>query len=102
VPTRSANTRDASVLGHPVTGVSSLMAVGTPPNGSETSASAARWRAASSSTNGTALRVLAAMAPSTASSSSSGERSPARNASTNEQASPSQGESGMGERLGSG
>src|SRR4051794_16159441 len=36
--TRSANTRHASVSGHPRTAVSSFTPIGTPPNGSDTSA----------------------------------------------------------------
>jgi acyl-CoA thioesterase len=90
------NTNDASVAGHPATLSSSFTPVGTPPNGSETSAAAAAARARSGSTNDTALISLASMAASTASSSSAGERSPDRKASTSEQASPNHGVSVMG------
>jgi hypothetical protein len=71
------------------------MPVGTPPKGSDTSAAAAAARARSGSTWEKALRSLASMAASVASSSSFGDRSPARKASTSEQASPVQGVSVM-------
>ncbi len=91
VAMRSWKTSDASVWGQPSTGSSSLMPVGTPPNGFETSADAAAARARSASTNEKQLRSDASIAASVASSSSTGERSPARNASTSEHASPFQG-----------
>src|SRR5581483_10222090 len=94
VALRPLNTSDASVNGHPSTGSSSLIAVGTPPNGMETSALAAAARAASVSTYVKAFRSDRSMAASVASSSSTGDRSPFRNASTSEQASPCQGVSG--------
>jgi hypothetical protein len=49
VALRSLNTSEASVWGQPSTTSSSLMPTGTPPNGSEVSADAARSRAASAS-----------------------------------------------------
>src|SRR5215213_2360281 len=70
------------------------MPIGTPPNGSDTSADAARSPARSGSREEKALRSLPSTAARTASSSSVGERSPARKASTSEQASPCQGGSG--------
>jgi hypothetical protein len=90
VATRSLWTRDASVQGHPATGSSSLIAVGTPPKGSDTSACSTAACARSGSRWAKALRSDASMAASVASSSSRGERSPARKASTSEQASPCQ------------
>ena len=93
--TRSANTSDSSVYGHPSTESSDLMPSGTPPKGSDGSAVAATARARSSSTWTKAFSSLALMAARVASSSSSGERSLARKASTSEQASPSQGASVM-------
>ena len=95
VATRSRWTSEASVHGQPATGSSSLIPVGTPPKGRVTSASAAALRARSGSRWAKALRSEASMAASVASSSSTGERSPARNASTREQASPCQGASGV-------
>src|SRR5947208_13075573 len=89
--TRSLNTRDASVQGHPATGSSSLIPVGTPPNGFETSAVVAAALARSGSTWEKAFKPDVSIAASVASSSSRGDRSPARKASTSEQASPSQG-----------
>src|SRR6478735_2130545 len=68
---------------------------GTPPNGLDVSADEAAARARSSSTWTKALSSLASMAARVASSSSSGDRSLARKASTSEQASPSQGASVM-------
>ena len=69
------------------------MPIGTPPNGSETSAEAAADRALSGSRWLKQLSSLPSMAANVASSSSAGDRSPDRKASTSEQASPSQGES---------
>ena len=95
VAVRSLKTSEASVAGHPSTESSSFTPNGTPPKGCETSAASARARAPSGSRNVKALRSLASMAASEASSSSTGERSPLRKASTSEQASPVQGVSGM-------
>ncbi len=91
VAMRSLNTSDAPVSGQPSTASSSLMPTGTPPNGLDTSASLAAASARSGSRNEKQLRSLRSMAASVACSSSTGERSPARNASTREQASSNQG-----------
>src|SRR5690606_36311267 len=99
---RSLNSSDDSVHGHPATGSSSLIPVGTPPKGSDTSAARAASRSRSgSSTNEKQFSSDASMAASVASSSSSGERSPARKASTSEQASPVQGVSVIGRSISS-
>ena len=87
VATRSRNTRDPSVAGHPATGSSSFTPTGTPPNGIETSACSAAFSARSASRNEKAFSELCAIAARLASSSSRGERSPRRKASTSEQAS---------------
>ena len=79
------------MYGQPPTVSSSLIPMGTPPKGSETSAAAAAARAASASRWLKALSSEASMAASDASSASVGEMVPARKASTSEQASPSQG-----------
>src|SRR5438270_2082521 len=100
--TRSAKARDASVRGQPATGSSSLTAMGSPPRGAFTSARAAAARALSPSRWVKALSVLVPMAARVASSSSAGERSPVRKASTSEQASSDQGASAMGVTLGEG
>jgi len=97
--TRSLNTNDASVCGQPLTASSSFTPIGTPPNGSCTSAEAAASRAGSSSTKHTALSLESAMAANDPSSASVGEMMPARNASTREQASPIQGSDVMERRL---
>ena len=89
VALRSANTTQASVSGQPLTESSSFTPSGTPPNGFDMSADLARARAPSASRNENALSVLAAIAANDASSSSTGEICLARNARTNEQASPS-------------
>src|SRR4051794_17600209 len=99
VATRPRKTSEHSVHGQPATGSSSLMAVGTPPNGSDTSARSAAARAPSGSRKQNAFRSDAPMAASVASSSSTGERSPDRKASTREQASPVQGAADMDEIL---
>src|SRR5690606_3616213 len=91
--TWSLNTSDAPVSGHPCTCSSSLMPTGTPPNGLVRSACRAAANARSGSRNEKQFRSLAAIASSVAWSSSAGDRSPARNASTREHASPSQGPS---------
>ncbi len=83
---RTARRRGCS--GQPATWSSSLTPIGTPPNGSDTSAAAAAAVARSRSRWQNAFSGLASMAAKTASSSSTGERSPRRNASTSEQASP--------------
>ena len=88
-------TSDASVAGQPATGSNSLIPVGTPPNGSETSARAAAARARSGSRYENTFRSEASIAASVASSSSSGDRSPVRKASTSEHASPCHGMSDM-------
>ena len=95
VAIRSLKTSDASVAGQPSTESSSLMPTGTPPNGLDTSAVAAAARARSGSRNEKQFRSLASMAASVACSSSSGERSPLRKASTSEQASSNHGVSGI-------
>jgi len=94
--TRSASGTEASVAGQPSTWSSSFTPSGTPPNGLDTSAAAARARAPSSSTNDTAFRLLALTAASVAFISSTGDRLPARNSSTREHASPNHGASPMG------
>ncbi len=94
-PTWSFSATDASVYGQPANGSSSFTPKGTPPSGSRTSASAATARARFSSTWLKALSSLAPMADSVASTSSFGDRSPERNASTSETASPSHGVSVM-------
>src|SRR5690606_7238329 len=71
--TRSRNTAQASVYGQPVTASSSLTPIGTPPNGSDTSAAAAAANARSGSRNENALRSLASIAASVACNSSVGE-----------------------------
>lgn len=91
--TSPAKATEACVYGHPSTASSSLTAIGTPPKGRETSAAAAAARAPSSSTKQTAFSSLAPTAARVASSSSVGERSPERKASTSEQASPDHGAS---------
>src|SRR4051794_3178728 len=91
--TRSAKTNEPSLNGQPRTGSSSLIPVGTPPNGFETSAVAATRYAQSRSRWQNAFSREASIAANVASSSSTGERSPLRNASTSEQASPVQGAS---------
>src|SRR5437660_1428383 len=91
VDTRSEKTRLASLSGQPSTGSSSLTPTGSPPSGAETSAPATLARAASASKWQKALSRLAPMADRVASSSSKGERSPARNESIREQASPCHG-----------
>src|SRR4249919_480404 len=96
---RSRNTSEASVDGHPASGSSSFTPTGTPPNGALTSASRAASNARSGSRNENALRSLASIAAKVASSSSTGDRSLARNVSTSEHASPSHGESDIGGRL---
>ena len=82
--------------GQPVTWSSSFTPIGTPPNGlvhvgaaaaARSACSRARWQ--------NAFRSLASMAAYVAASSSTGERSPLRNSSTNEQASPCHGVSPM-------
>ncbi|MEY3055461.1 MAG: hypothetical protein RL550_1984, partial [Actinomycetota bacterium] len=88
VALRSANTAHASVSGQLSTRSSSFTPMGTPPKGREMSARDAASRARSGSRNEKALRSLDAMADNVASSSSTGERSPRRKASTSEQASP--------------
>ena len=91
VATRSRNTSDASVSGHPATDSSSLMPAGTPPKGWDTSAARAASYARSGSRNEKQFRSVASMAARVASSSSTGDRSPARKASTREEASPDHG-----------
>src|SRR3954470_12779163 len=91
VATRSLKTREASVQGQPATGSSSLIPAGTPPKGFDTSAAAAACCARSTSMCEKQLRSEASMAARVASSSSRGERSPERKASTSEQASCCQG-----------
>ena len=91
VATRSANGTEAYVNGQPATWSSSLTPIGTPPNGSDTSAAPAARSACSRSKWQKAFSGLASMAANTASSSSAGDRSPRRKASTNEQASPAHG-----------
>ena len=91
----SANGTEAWVYGQPATSSSSLTPIGTPPNGSETSATPAAIVARSRSTWLKAFSGLASIAANTASSSSTGERSPRRKASTSEQASPVHGVSPM-------
>ena len=86
--TRSLNGTDASVYGQPATWSSSLTPIGTPPNGRLTSARAAARSAFSRSRWQNAFRSLASIASYVAASSSTGERSPRRNASTREHASP--------------
>ncbi len=86
--TSSAKGTEPCVSGQPSTRSSSLTPTGTPPKGSDTSTVRAASRAASGSEKHTALRAEASMAARLASSSSSGDRSPARKASTNETASP--------------
>ena len=88
---RPSNTRDASFAGQPWTGSSSLIPIGTPPKGWDASTSAAVARARSRSRNGKAFISLASIAPMVASSSSAGERSPDRKASTSDTASPCHG-----------
>ena len=83
------------VYGHPATSSSSLTPIGTPPNGMETSATPAAVAARSRSRWLKAFSGLASIAVNTASSSSTGERSPRRKASTSEQASPVHGRSPM-------
>src|SRR6478672_7090912 len=92
----SRSVSDASVAGHPATLSSSFTPIGTPPKGWVTSAFAAAFRAPSGSRNEKALTSDASIAASVASSSSTGERSPLRNASTSETVSPDQGASTMG------
>src|SRR6266508_969268 len=92
---RSRKTRDAAVFGQPSTNESSLMPTGTPPKGSEMSAASADALAELGSRCGNAPRLLRSMAARTDSSSSRGERSPDRNASTREHASPCQGGSAV-------
>src|SRR4029077_4397325 len=75
----------------PATGSSSLIPTGSPPNGSEVSARRAASSAPSGSRYEKQLRLLFAIAASVASSSSRGDRSPRRNASTSAHASPVQG-----------
>ena len=87
VAMRSRKTRDPSVAGHPVTDSSSFTPTGSPPKGRETSARSAACNARSPSRYENALSELLAIAASDASSSSRGERSPWRNASTSEHAS---------------
>src|SRR5690606_15222954 len=94
-PLRSANTSEASVSGQPSTLSSSLIPTGTPPQGSDGSAVAAAARAPSGSRKDQAFSSDASMAARQASSSSAGERSPDRKASTREHASPVQGVSAM-------
>ena len=77
--------------GQPSTWSSSLMPAGTPPKGLVRSARSAAARARSGSRKEKQFRSLDPMASSVACSSSLGERSPARNASTRELASPSHG-----------
>ena len=91
----SRNVSDASVAGQPATSSSSFTPMGTPPNGRLTSAPAAARRASSGSRYENALMSERSMAARVASSSSTGERSPVRNASTSETASPDQGVSVM-------
>ncbi len=79
--------------GQPSTASSSFTPIGTPPKGSCTSAAAAAARAASVSRKQNAFNSERSIAASVASSSSTGVRSPARKASTREQASPDQGAS---------
>ena len=88
---RSLKTREASVCGQPLTGSSSLTPMGTPPKGRRTSAACADVRACSSSMKQTAFSDDAAMAANEPSRASVGDSSPARKASTREQASPNQG-----------
>ena len=95
VAVRSLKTREAAVSGQPATESSSLTPMGTPPNGSEVSAPRADSSARSASMWEKALSVLASIAASDASTSSTGDRSPDRNASTREQVSPSHGLSTM-------
>ena len=78
VAMRSARGTDASVAGQPATASSSLTPIGTPPNGNDTSATPAASVARSRSRWLKALSGLASMAAYTASSSSTGERSPRR------------------------
>src|SRR5262249_26558999 len=85
----------ACVYGQPATESSSLTPTGTPPNDVLTSARVAASRAASTSRCENALSSEASIATSVASSSSAGVRSPDRNASTSEHASPSHGVSVM-------
>src|SRR6476646_7655811 len=90
---------DASVYGHPATGSNSLMPIGTPPNGLDTSAASARSLAWSGSRNVKQFSSDRSMAASVASSSSTGDRSPDRKASTSEHVSPSHGVSDMSRTL---
>ena len=94
--TSSFNASDASVNGQPATRSSSFTPIGTPPKGSDTSASAAAARASSAARCEKALRSEPSMAARQASSASAGDSSLALNASTSEQASPNQGASAMG------
>ena len=89
--TRSLNTSEASVEGHPSTVSSSFTPMGTPPKGRETSADAAAARAASMSRWLKALSPDSSIAANDASRASVGLMAPARNASTSEQASPNHG-----------
>src|SRR5207248_3014125 len=91
VATSSCSGTLACVYGHPATESSSFTPTGTPPKGASRSARAAASCAASSSRYEKALRSERSMAASVTSSSSSGVRSPERNASTSEHASPTHG-----------
>ena len=71
------------------------MPIGTPPNGNDTSAELAAAIARSGSTDVNAFSSLPSIAAKVDSSSSTGDRSPERNASTSEHVSPSQGVSAM-------
>ena len=93
--TRSASTAQPSLYGQPATRSSSFTPIGTPPKGLVTSAADAAASAASRGRWQKAFSSLASMAAKLASSSSTGERSPRRKLSTNEQASPCHGTSPM-------